>query len=155
MTYMTTLDENGWLPLHHVLKQNAPLGSIKVLLRGNPLAIQTAAKTSVLPLHIACEFSTVKVVKFLLEKYSRPMDHCDDKNSILHYACRGCNCEVVKYLLESHAHLLSSSTVNAENKLPIHLLCEYGKNEEDDSENTEYTETIWLLLLANPEVVAA
>ena len=64
------------------------------------------------------------------------------------------NCEVVKYLLESHAHLVASATVNAKNELPIHLLCESSKDEDGDSESTEYIETIWLLLLANPEVVA-
>ena len=33
-TIMTTLDENGWLPLHCALKNNVTLGSIKLLLRG-------------------------------------------------------------------------------------------------------------------------
>ena len=65
------------------------------------------------------------------------------------------NCEVVKYLLESHAHLVASATANAKGELPIHLLCESGKGEEDGNESTEYIETIWLLLLANPEVVMA
>ena len=154
LTTMTTLDENGWLPLHHALKDNAPLGSIKLLVK-NPLAVRIADNKFAFPLHIACEFSSVQVVQYLVEAYSRSVDHCDDnKDSILHYACRGGNCEVVKYLLESHAHLVASATVNAKNELPIHLLCESSKDEDGDSESTEYIETIWLLLLANPEVVA-
>ena len=32
---LTPADENGLLPLHHALQNNAPLGSIKLLLRGN------------------------------------------------------------------------------------------------------------------------
>ena len=108
------------------------------------------------PLHIACEFSSVKVVQYLVEAYSRSVDHCDDNSdSILHYACRGGNLGVVKYLLEDYAHLVSSATVNAKGELPIHLLCESMRGEDDDSENTEYIETIWLLLLANPEMVMA
>ena len=110
------------------------------------------------PVHIACEFSSAKVAKYLVEKYGSSVDHIDkEKDSILHYACRGGNCEVVKYLLESHAPLVASTTttVNAKGELPIHLLCESTRGEEDDSESTEYIETIWQLLLANPEVVMA
>ena len=153
---MTTLDENGWLPLHRALKDNAPLGSIKVLVKGNPSAVQTTDKHMAFPLHLACEFSSVKVVQYLVEKYDSAVDRIDkNKDSILHYACHGGNLGVVKYLLESHAHLVPSATVNAENKLPIHLLCESGKDDDGDRESAEYIETIWLLLLANPEVVMA
>ena len=155
-TTMTTLDENGWLPLHHALKSNAPLGSIKLLVKGNPLAVRTADNNLAFPIHIACEFSSAKVVQFLAEKFGISVDQRDKNNdSILHYACRGGNPSVVKYLLESHAPLVASATVNAKGELPIHLLCESMRGEDDDSENIEYIETIWLLLLANPEVVMA
>ena len=69
--------------------------------------------------------------------------------------CAEGNPSVVKYLLESHAPLVASATVNAKGELPIHLLCESMRGEDDDSEDIEYIETIWLLLLANPEVVMA
>ena len=108
-------------------------------------------------MHLACEFSSVKVVQYLLEIDERFIRHCDDnKDSIFHHACRGGNLGVVKYLLEEHAHLVSSATVNDKGELPIHLLCESRRGEGyDDIESTEYIETIWLLLLANPEVVMA
>ena len=51
---MTTPDENGLLPLHHALKGNAPFGSIKLLVRGNPSAVKTVDKKLAYPLHIAC-----------------------------------------------------------------------------------------------------
>ena len=158
MTTMTTLDKNGWFPIHHALKDNVPLGSIKLLVKGNPSAVQTAEYNMALPLHIACEFSSVKVVKFLVDKYDSCVYHIDgEKDSILHYACRGGNLGVVRYLLESYSPLVASATVNAKGELPIHLLCEKaGKGEEEgDNGSTEYIETIWLLLLANPEVVKA
>ena len=66
MTAMTTVDENGWLPLHRALKGNVPLGSIKLLVRGNPAALQVVDRKG----HtrcIACEFSSVKVVKYLVD----------------------------------------------------------------------------------------
>ena len=89
----SNLDENGWLPLHHALKENAPLGTIQLMVRTDLLAILTPDNELAFPLHIACEFSTVKVVQFLVKKDNSSV-YCIDKNkdSILHYACRGGNC---------------------------------------------------------------
>ena len=47
MTVMTTVDENGWLSLHCALKDNASLGSIKLLVRGNQTALQVADQNGV------------------------------------------------------------------------------------------------------------
>ena len=155
-TIMNTPDKPGWLPLHHALMDNAPLGSIKLLVKGNPSAVQTTDNHMAFPLHLACEFSSVKVVQFLVEKYDSAVDCIDkSKDSILHYACHGGNLGVVKYLLESHAHLVASATVNDKGELPIHLLCDTGKGKEVDNESTAYIEIIWLLLLVDPEVVLA
>eukprot|EP00574_Skeletonema_japonicum_P004510 CAMPEP_0201718608 /NCGR_PEP_ID=MMETSP0593-20130828/4083_1 /ASSEMBLY_ACC=CAM_ASM_000672 /TAXON_ID=267983 /ORGANISM="Skeletonema japonicum, Strain CCMP2506" /LENGTH=789 /DNA_ID=CAMNT_0048208949 /DNA_START=76 /DNA_END=2445 /DNA_ORIENTATION=+ len=232
MKAMTAVDDIGRLPLHHALKGNASLGTIKLMVRGNPSAF-VADQRGGFPLHIACEFSSLKVVKFLVElcennlrsscttsnmmlecaccgegesssnrlklctackmvKYCNvtcqknhrsqhkkeckkraaelqvealfnpPMpkedcdvfNHCDvNKDSILHYACRGGNLAIVKYLLGSHAPLVALATVNAKGELPIHLLCQAGKEEKVDKDCTEYMETIWQLLLANPELL--
>ena len=233
MAAMAAVDDIGQLPLHRALKDNASLGTIQLMVRGNPSAF-VADQKSGFPLHLACEFSSLKVVKFLVElcadhlrssgatstmmlecaccgegknssnrlklctgckmvKYCNvtcqkkhrsqhkreckkraaelqvealfnlPMrkedcdvrNHCDvNKDSILHYACRGGNLAVVNYLLESHASLVASTTVNAKGELPIHLLCEAGKEDKVDKESTEYIiETIWQLMLANPELL--
>ena len=152
MTAMTTLDENGWLPLQHALKGNASLGSIKLLLRGDPAALQEVDRKGAYPLHIACEFSSVKVVKYLVDIDGgftlNNVDTNDD--SPLHYACRGGNLGIVKYLLERNAPSVSDR--NKKNKLAIHLLFECGENMLD-RDSLEYVETIHRLLLANPEVV--
>ena len=151
-TAMTTPDENGWLPLHHALKDAAPLGSIKLLLKGNLSALLTTDYNIAFPLHLACEFSSVKVVKYLVSE--RILEHCDtNKDSVLHYACRGGNLDVVKYFLDDHISLVSSAQVNEKGELPIHLLCEARKDKVDSDNNTDYIETIWLMLLANPEVI--
>ena len=147
---MTTLDENGWTPLHHALRNNAPLGSIKLLVKGNTMAARVPANNMrAFPLHIACEFSSVKVVQYLMEMLNECIwDHLDvNKDSILHYACRGGNCEVVKYLLDRESPHVAER--NADENLPIHLLCESGSS----SANLEHTDTIYLLLLAYPETV--
>ena len=100
MTVMTTLDENGWLPLHHALKDKVPLGTIKLFLKGNPSAIRVPDNQFAFPLHIACEFSSAKVVRYLAgESNKYILGHLDEnKDSILHYACRGRNLDVVKCL---------------------------------------------------------
>jgi len=151
-TTMTTPDEEGYLPLHRALLQgDASLGSIKLLVGGNTNALHVADSKRVVPLHIACRNATVGIVKFLVDSYE--LDVCDkNKDSVLHYSCRGGNLEVVKYFLDEHTSLVSSAEVNCNGELPIHLLCEAGKDKVD-SESTEYIEIIWRMLLANPETV--
>jgi len=150
---MHSPDKNGWLPLHHALKNNVSLGTIKLLVDKALVSIRAADDKLAFPIHIACEFSSIQVVKFLVEYDGIPTSHLDlNKDSILHYACRGGNCEVVKYLITNHASLVSSAEVNGNGELPIHLLCEAGKDEVDCN-SAKYIETIWLMLLSNPEAV--
>ena len=151
MTAMATLDENGQLPLHRALKDYAPLGSIKFLMRANPAAVQVSDQKGAYPIHIACKFNQVKVVKYLVEFAGDSLNNVDaNNNSPLHYACRGGNCDVVNYLLG--ANVPSVSERNNEKKLAINLLFECGENILD-RDSLEYIETIHRLLLANPEVV--
>ena len=152
MTVMTTVDDIGWLPLHSALNDDAPLGSIKLMVRGNPAAVRVADQNGAHPLHIACEFSLVKVVKYLVELYGDTVLNIVDanNNSPLHYACRGGNLRVIKYLLE--VNVPSVSERNNDNKLAIHLLFEYEENTLD-RDSLEYVETVQQLILANPEVV--
>lgn len=153
--HMHTLHRNGdnvRLPFHYALIEGAPLGAITLLYEGNPSAIRVVDNELAFPLHLACEYSSVEVVKFLLSLDSFPANQVDaSKYSILHYACRGCNLGVIKYLLTSHASLLSL----ARDELP--MLCQAGKERRGgvDCESPEYIETIWLMLLANPEIVSS
>ena len=151
MTAMTTVDENGWLPLHRALKDNASLGSITLLVRGNPAAVQVADQNEAYPLHIACEFGSTKVFKYLVELAGDTLNNVDaNKDSSLHYACREGNFGVVKYLLERNAPSVSER--NSNNKLPLHLLLDCNESKVD-KECTEYIEVVWLFLLTYPEVV--
>ena len=122
---MTTVDENGWLPLHQALKDNAPLGSIKLLLKGNPAALQRTDRKGLLPVHIACEFSSAKVVRFLVEISSGDVldKRGTNEDTLLHYSCRSANLEVIECLVSERSDP-SVSEVNADNKLPVHLLLE-------------------------------
>ena len=120
-----------------------------------------------LPLDIACEVSTVRVVKYLVELSPDRLSTRDvNKNYPLHHACRGGNCELIAYLLDRPMSSASVSERNTGGMLPIHLFCKFVNeqeqeeeevedDEEDDEEddNAEYTETIWRLLSAYPETV--
>jgi ankyrin repeat protein len=148
---MNTLDNNGWLPLHQALFDNASLGAIKLLVKGNTTALRVIDKKLSSPLHIACEFSSADVVQLLLELDDTLLDLRDKKkDSTLHYACRGGNCGAVKYLLERHVSSVSGR--NADGDLPFHLLCK-AKEDKLDRESLEYVDTIWQLLLAYPMTV--
>ena len=111
MTAMTTDDNNGWLPLHRALKDNVPLGSIKLLVIGNPGALNVADRKGAYTIHIACKFSSVKVVKYLVDLDRDSMNNVDAKNnSQLHYACQGGSLDVAKYLLEANVPSVSEGS---------------------------------------------
>lgn len=151
VTLMTTPDQNGHLPLHHALQNNASLGAIKLLVKGNSAALQLSDRWGKLPLHIACEFCTANVVQYLAEPDSSVLNNCDlENNSPMHYACRGGNCGAIKYLLGRCVPSVSER--NTHDKLPIQLLCECGE-EKVDQASPAYIEAIWLLLLAYPETM--
>ena len=148
-----TIDKRGRVPLFHALQNNGALGSIKMLVKMNPSSVRVTDDEGVYPLQVACEFSTLDVVQYLVEQYGRCLSVSDDKwNSPLHYACRGGNVAVVKYLLDLKKDLVTARNIDKE--LPFHLFCissatdnVNGRSDEDD------IETIWSLLLASPEIV--
>ena len=164
---MTTADDNGRFPIHTALQNRARLGAIKLLFEGNPAAVQAKDSKGIYPIHIACQFCSLGVVKFLLEQLDDGcMEVCDNKDSLLHHACRSGNCAVVKFLLGSHA-AAAASDKNGKGKVPLQLLCEYEYDEEETQEEKckggndaergeiEYAETIWMMLLATPDVVSS
>ena len=58
---MTTLDQNDWLPLHHALKNNTPLGSIKLLVKGCSLAIRVPDNNMAFPLQLHASLVLLKL----------------------------------------------------------------------------------------------
>eukprot|EP00985_Skeletonema_marinoi_P007881 scaffold3517_cov169-Skeletonema_marinoi.AAC.3 len=147
---MTTPDGNGQLPLHTALQSNATLGSIKLLVKGNPPAVQSPDNSGSLPLHIACaHHDSPSVVQYLVGLDTVTLDAVDHyNNTALHYACRGAKHETITLLLEKY-DAVSVSKRNAHKKLPIDLLWE--SNEVLDRESVEYTESVFRLLKAYPE----
>jgi ankyrin repeat protein len=149
---MTKPDDNGQLPLHIALQNNVRLGSIKLLMKGNPSALRALDHNFALPLHVACQHhESASVVQYLLSLSEITLDAVDrEGNTALHYACRGAKYDTIALLLEKYG-AVSVSKRNAHKKLPIDLLCE--TNEVLDRESIEYTESIFRLLRAYPETM--
>ena len=60
------------------------------------------------------------------------------------------NMQVVEYLMTKS--MASVKTVNSENELAIHVLCNSRCKSRQQLRSVEYTDTIFKLLLANPEI---
>ena len=145
-------DENGQLPLHRALRDNVRLGSIKLLVKGNPSAIRCCDKRYMMPLHVACQHhETPAVVEYLIGLGEDTLDAMDKEgNTALHYACRGAKHATIILLLEKYG-AISVSKRNSHNQLPIDLLFE--SNAVNDREGVEYTESIFQLLRSYPATV--
>jgi ankyrin repeat protein len=148
---MTTPDSNGQLPLHTALQNNVRLGSIKLLVKGNPSALRTLENNFALPLHIACEHHESADVIQYLGGLDAPTLHAVDRdgNTALHLACCSGSYEIIALLLDKF-DAVSVSKQNAYGKLPFHLLWESSDRAVLDRE-IEYTEIVFRLLRAYPE----
>ncbi len=150
---MITPDENGQLPLHRALRDNAAFGSIELLVKGNPSAITNFDNRGMTPLHMACQHhNSPKVVEYLvgLNPTTTLLAIDFDQNSALHHACRGAKYDTIALLLEKYG-AASVSKRNVHNKLPIHLLLESGSVRDGGGVN--YIESVYQLIRAHPETV--
>jgi len=149
---MHSTDENGQLPLHKALRDNVCLGSIKLLVKGNPSSISCADGTGMIPLHVACQqHESASVTEYLINIDPTSLHRKDlDDNTALHYACRGANHAIIALLTEKYG-AVSVSKRNAHGQLPIDLL--FASREVSDRESVEYTESIFRLFRAYPATV--
>eukprot|EP00984_Skeletonema_dohrnii_P010939 scaffold4312_cov149-Skeletonema_dohrnii-CCMP3373.AAC.1 len=149
---MTTSDDSGQLPLHIALQSNVRLGSIRLLVKGNPAAAQSPDNSGRLPLHVACEHhASPSVVQYLVGLDISTLSSVDSEgNTALHYACRGARYDTIAMFLDKY-DAVSVSKRNAQKKLPIDLL--WDSNEVLDRESIEYTESVFRLLKAYPETL--
>ena len=65
---MMTPDDNGQLPLHTALQNNVRLGSIKLLVNGNPSAVRAVDRQGNTALHYACRRAKHDMIALLLAK---------------------------------------------------------------------------------------
>jgi hypothetical protein len=147
---MTT--RNRQFPLHRALQNNVTLGSIKLLVKGNPSAVTNVDTNFAMPLHVACQHhNSADVIQYLVGLDTSTLDALDRKgDTALHYACRGAKYDTITMLLETY-DAVSVSRRNAQKKLPIDLL--WDSNAVEDRESVAYTESVFRLLKAYPEIV--
>ena len=163
---MTTPDSKGKLPLHTALQNKVMFGSIRLLVKGNPHALQSPDNSGALPLHIACQhhdsasvrrrcflhYWSRNIIQYLLELDASTLGTVDrEGNTALHYACRGAKYDIIALLLGKY-DAVSVSKRNVHGKLPIDLLWE--SNEVSDRESLKHTEMVFRLMRAYPEIVA-
>jgi len=130
--------------LHDAILNDVSLGVIKLLTERYPGLEKVANSDGIYPLHLACEFSSVEMVEYLVELDRSYLATCDNSNNYpLHFACRGGKKDNVQYLLQTEAGGAVSER-NDDNKLAMELLIEAGCDD---------TETIWCMLIAYPETV--
>jgi len=147
---MNTPNGKGRLPLHRALGGQATLGSIKLLVKANPLALRSPDENGALLLHTACQlYHSTNVIQYLLELDTTALSAVDKTgNTALHHACRGAKYDTISLLLDKF-DAVSVSKRNAHKKLPIELLWE--SNEVSDRENVKYLGCVFQLLKAYPE----
>ena len=151
---MMTPDERGQLPLHTALQNNVRLGSIKLMVKGNPSAVQSPDNSGALPLHVACLYhDSASVFQYLVGLDATTLRAVDyDDNTALHYACRGAKYETITLFLDMYG-AVSVSKRNAQKQLPIDLLWESNEVLDIDRDSADYTESVFWLLRAYPETV--
>ncbi len=149
---MTTPDMSGRLPLHTAIHNNASLGSIKLLAKGYPAGVKVADNGGALPLHVACmHHDSTDVIQYLVGLDPSTLEAVDrDGDTALHFLCQDAKYDIITLFLEKYG-AVSVSKRNTDKKLPIDLLWE--SNAVVDRESIEYTESMYRLLRANPEMI--
>ena len=122
------VDNQGWLPLHHAVRHNAPLEMIQLLIDRYPEGIQVADKQGSTVLHIACRHgSDGKVVNYLRNEMGEEGALVADNNGFtpLHIACKhSVPLDIFNYLVDIDNQLLSMQDNRGE--LPLHKACRGG-----------------------------
>jgi ankyrin repeat protein len=150
---MTTVDRDGHLPLHRAFRRgNVTVGEIKLLVNGNPDAVQTPENSGALPVHIACQYhESASVVEYLIGLDPNTLTAVDEeRNTALHHACRGANYDIIALLLEKYDST-SVSRRNEDDKLPIDFLFE--SDSVDDRDGIDYLQSVFQLIQSYPETV--
>jgi len=122
------VDNQGWLPLHHAVRQSVHLEIIQLLVERYPPGVQVTVKQGSTLLHIACRHgSNGKVVNCLMDKMGAAAALDVDNNGFtpLHIACKhGVPLDILHYLVRIDNHPLTMLDNSGE--LPLHKACRGG-----------------------------
>jgi ankyrin repeat protein len=125
------------------------LGTIKLMVADNPASLTAADSRGFIPLHIACKFGHLDIVKYLIDAKEDSLQATTVRGHLpLHLACLSGKCHVVNYILERSDY---GASLPIHNKLPIELLL--SDLASCDRNSLEYVEAVGRLLRLNPAVV--
>eukprot|EP00956_Cyclotella_meneghiniana_P044440 scaffold318559_cov30-Cyclotella_meneghiniana.AAC.1 len=101
-------DNNEQLPIHRVLQmqiENISLGTIKLMVGANPASVTIAAIHGCIPLHLACRFEHLDIVKYLVDKDKNSLATLDNKGNLpLHHACLAGKPDIITFILNTTDH---------------------------------------------------
>ena len=122
------VDNQGWLPLHHAVRHNAPLKMIQLLDWRYREGIQVADKQGSTVLHIACRHvSNERVIDYLMNEMGEEGALVADNNGFtpVHIACKiGVPFDIFHCLVYRDSRPLSMQDNRGE--LPLHKACRGG-----------------------------
>ena len=128
--WLSKQDHDGWLPLHHAIRHHtirdaASLETVRFLLQEEPESLQVADNKGRTPLHIACRYSHITLIKALLEVDPELVRVTDNNGrTALNYACeRGRSFKTIAFLLERNSDI---TAVDEKGDLPLHKACQTG-----------------------------
>eukprot|EP00956_Cyclotella_meneghiniana_P010729 scaffold15044_cov37-Cyclotella_meneghiniana.AAC.1 len=117
-------DINGQVPIHRVLQmpsENVSLGTIKLMVGAHRASVTVADIQGCIPLHYACRFGELNIVKYLVEQDINSLTNVDSMGNLpLHHACLGGRPDIVSYILMTTDY--GVTVQNNDGKLPIELL---------------------------------
>ena len=92
----------------------------------NTLNLEAGDEENWRPIHYACRYGSIELVKLLIEKNVNLEVEDDENLRPIHYACRHGSVEIIKLLIEKNVNL---EATDAKNWRPIHYACRYGSVE--------------------------
>ena len=145
-------DNDGRTPLHVACRH----GKVNVqanhhLKDSNRTVFTMTDNNGCTPLHVASRHG-IYHPNVLVGNQALELAMRDNRGELpIHKACRGAPMWFIRELVLMKPHTVSVR--NSMNELPLFILCKRSVDKEL-RESVEYTETIWMMLLAHPETVS-
>ena len=116
-------DSNGQLPIHRALQnEDVSLGAIKLMVSAHPASLTVADAQGYIPLHLACQFGRLDIVKYVVKEDKNSLTTLDNGGNLpLHHACLAGKPGIVNHILKTTDYGVSMRNNIGKGKLPIQL----------------------------------
>ena len=148
-------DRNKQLPIHRVMQSSlASIGTIQLVVEANRASVTAADIQGCVPLHLACQFGDLDIVKYLVEQDENSLTIVNSMGNLpLHHACLGGKADIVTYILKTTDH--GVSVENNQGRFPIQLFlfdaaCDRDLQHVDAFDSLLRADPIGLLAILSP-----